>query len=314
MSISTDCKRIELTPIGEAINGAASITIGLVPTQPLFVLKTFMMAGLRLPPLKKWWSGYPANASSGAPAEAVTFATYDVGTKILNTHREQLNHYQNFSLSFLGGAFGSPFNSALERGMILKMVKGGKYFDHMKNIYAKEKFRGFFKGTAPTIARDGGFAIGIFALNDFAEQNITPFFVTLSKKVVSYMEKKTFFPKLITESTKTIVHSDLYSKIQSGLYSGMMIGAITTPFDLTKTLIQEDIGGAKYLNFRTTVRKIMRGEVFDTDGKKIHLFTGWKARSLTIGALGCATTILKNHVPKYLPNRFRSDCSSLPEA
>ncbi len=135
-----------LTDWGYALNGAASMTVGLIPTHPLFTIKTHVMSGQKVPPIHRLWSGYCPNAGSGAITEGLAFAVYRLGTKMIHQQDNTLSDTQNLGISIVAGSIGAPFNASLEQGMIRQQLVGGKFSTHIKKIYRVAGMRGVFKG------------------------------------------------------------------------------------------------------------------------------------------------------------------------
>ena len=155
-----------LSDMGHALNGALSMTGGLLLTQPLFTLKTYSMLGKGIPPIHRLWSGYFVNVSCSAPAEAIAFSSYHLTARAFNKTEEKLTTMQNFSASILAGALSAPYMSAFEQVMIRQQVEGGSALSQIKSIYAQSGWKGIFRGSTATAGRDAIFTCGLFALND----------------------------------------------------------------------------------------------------------------------------------------------------
>lgn len=285
----------KLSSKGHSINGACSTAAGIFITQPVWTWKTLDQSSGKSPvyrlkaeyleniakgisPLKakafivnRLWAGYVPNAGSGAFAEGINFATYFIGKKILKEENGNLTKVNNLGLSFFSAFFGSPFNAGIERGMILQQIDPKtKFFDQIKKIIAIEGKAGLLKGTGSTFGRDGFFNCGVFAFNDIAKELLSPF-----------------------------ISEPLMRDIFAGMFSGGLAGALSTPLDLIKTRMQEDLKN-EYPTFRKTIKKINLEE-----GIK-GLFNGVKSRTLACGGLICITTLLKDRIPQYLPDCLRS--------
>ncbi len=314
--------RVQLKDWAQAVNGAACMAVGLVPTHPLFTLKTNLMLGI---PQRSWkdyinscqsspkskpslggfvksewlthkmharargqsagialtgrlWAGYTPNAASGGPSEAIAFGTHAIITRFVaeklflnreQTENSNLDMRLSLIISVVAGSLGSPINASLEQGMIRQQVDGGKFWPHMRRIHATSGWRGVFKGTGATAGRDALFNCGVFTFNDFAKTCVTP-----------------LFP-----------HNPLTRDLVSGMLAGMVAGALSTPCDLGKTLMQEDKVG-KYPTFRATMRSIVKEEGFRGP------FKGMLARAMTIGPLICATAVLKERHNLWCPEWF----------
>lgn len=284
-----------LTDMGQAMNGAVSMTLGLLPTQPFFTWKTFTMALGKRPSLSQFprlWAGYIPNAASGAPAEAIAFAVHQFGRTHLLTKNEDgsLTDSSNLALSLAAGTFGAPINACLEQGMIREQLEGGSFHRHLQVIYREQGFKGLFKATAVTAGRDGWFNCGIF------------FFYDVSRRIVTPWIKDPFSRDVV-----------------AGMLAGMPAGFISTPYDLCKTLMQSDKEN-KYPTFRATCKKILNEAAAQEYGKKNWdqksvvitkagiqaLFRGCIPRSFTIGGLVCATAFCKERVPSYFPSYLKS--------
>jgi hypothetical protein len=295
---------VRLNEFGQIVNGATSIAIGLLGTQPFCTYKTFSMVGQAAPPIHRLWAGYIPNAASGAPSESIAFFTHYIGKTILKQEDGSLSDKHNLILSIISGSIGAPINASLEQGMIRQQLEGGRYFTHMNNIYISSGWRGIFKGTGITAVRDGMFNCGVFAFFDYTKRKVSPF-----------------------------IPNPLLRDFTAGLLSGTVAGAISTPTDLIKTLIQSDKKG-EYPTYRETAKKIIqKGRLLEL-GKTLNqqykngefgfnkatiqkikqttkktfksrpydgFFKGLVYRSITIGGLICFTAMLKERLPEYFP-------------
>lgn len=264
---------IKLTETGSAINGAICLPGALFPTQPLFTWKTFSMVGAKqFPPIHRLWTGYVPNALSGGLAEGIAFVTYKVGTDcITKNDKNKLTDSNNIALSLVAGTLGAPINASLEQGMIRQQLAGGSLYHHMMVIQQTSGWKGVFKATNATAWRDGLFTCGVFAFNDYAKEQVEPF-----------------------------IANPFYQNLAAGMLAGMTAGALSTPFDLLKTLVQSDTKG-EYPTCLQTAKKIVQKEGF------LGLYRGAIYRSMTIGPVICMTAMLKNIVPNYFPNSLKED-------
>ncbi len=258
-----------LTELGHAVNGSFSLSASLLATQPFFTLKTFHMTQSQRPPFRRLWAGYMPNAVAGGLAEGVTFVTYKIGSDLLKKQGEELSNYQNIALSLAAGTIGAPINASFEQGMIRQQLYGNSLSYHMKDIYKASSWKGIFKATGFTAARDGLFTCGIFAFNDYTQSLIKP-----------------------------IVATPFWNNLTSGMISGMVAGFFSTPFDLVKTIVQAD---PKIDRTCTDITK----EMIKRKGIA-SIFKGAVHRSLTIGPLICLTSLLKDQTLDYFPEYLKT--------
>lgn len=268
MTSATSAQPVSLTGTGHAVNGAVTTASALIATQPLFTYKTYAMTGKGFPPFHRLWSGYCPNTASGAPGESINFFVYSLGVKTLKDPDKPLTDGQNLIISIASGSAGAPLTSPCTQGMIRQQLYGGSFFSHMRNIYGSNGLPGIFKGTLVTAWRESFYSCGVFAFNDLAKKAITP-----------------------------IVSEPMLRDPAAGLMSGSFAGAASTPFDLCKTLMQQDRTN-EYPTFRVTAKKVVE------QGGVKGLFKGAGARSMTIGGLIATTTILKDRIPGFLPGVF----------
>lgn len=262
----------ELSKLGHIANGGISFVIGLIPIQPCFTLKTFSMVGKGIPPIYRLWAGFGPNAASGAPAEGIGFLSVDLCTKYFTKgqNNPKLTDMQNLIASLMSGCLGAPINASLERGMILQQLRGGGFFAHMRSIFNASGAKGLFKGTFATAGRDALFTSGVFAFNDKAKEYVSPH-----------------------------ISDPLIRDIVAGIIAGVPAGFLSTPFDLGKTLMQEDTT-EKYPHFRATICSLVKEEGVTA------IFKGAVPRSFTIGGLIMITSVAKERVPHYFPSFLRA--------
>lgn len=262
-------KPIDLTEGGHLINGMLCQPLTLLGTQPLFTYKTYSMMGKGSPSFRRLWAGCVPNSCSGGLSEGIAFLIYKIGSDTLIEKGRHLSNSQNIALSLLSGAFGAPINALLEQGMIRQQLHGKSLYYHMNTIFQTSGWKGLFKTTGFTAGRDGLFICGVFAFYDLARERV-----------------------------KLCISDPWVCNVAAGMLAGMTAGALSTPFDLVKTIVQSDTTEENTSCLRT-LRAIVE------KGGMSAAFRGGVFRSLTIGPVICLTAILKDILPHYFPSSLR---------
>ncbi len=253
--------KVNLTNLGHLVNGVISSTFTVPFIQPGWAIKTYYMNGQKgFPPVSTFYKGMVPNMVCGAIPEGVAFVAEDLFSKKVGRSSDDLTRLAS---SFLAGVVAAPSSAGLEGIMIRAQTGTRSSREILYDTLKKREIRRFFKGTVPTGIRDGLFNVGIFAFNDILQ--------------------RIFREKLNTNST-----------FCSGILSGMIVGTLSTPFDVIKTRMQADDKG-KYNRFLQTYHKIVREE-----GVKA-LMSGAGTRAALIGLCIALMSEAKNQVPPYLP-------------
>ncbi|MBM3183801.1 MAG: hypothetical protein FJZ64_00655 [Chlamydiae bacterium] len=266
MSISN----VHLNGAGETLNGGLCTALSLLFAQPGFTWKTFAMTQRGRPPFWFLWRGYGTNAAGGVPAEGISFWVYDCVRRHLGRDGQELGAGANVVASSLAGLVPSPINAGFERVMTRQQLEGGGFWHHVRALYRTGGLRNIFVGIEPTAGRDAVYNLGVFALNDVANRVTRPW-----------------------------IEDPLAQTAVSGMGAGIVAGALSTPFDLCRTLVQSSSDEM----MRKTAWKIAK-EIIKRDGIR-GLFRGCLSRCVTVGPLICLTTIFKKYLPPYFPSWFR---------
>ena len=259
-----------LTAHGSLIHGMLSSLITIPLCHPLFTVKTRQMTGQGFPPLREVYRGYGANQFCDVNYVAVAYLANNFFTKTIMQGKE-LNTAELFLGGFFSGIIAAPIQAVIERVMIVQQAAKVELSTQktLLSIYKQGGALGIFRGITPTMWREATNCTCFFALS------------------------KTIEPTL----KKTLNGSDLASPV-AYLVSGMIAGFVTTPFDLAKTLMQEDVTGS------ITVKKAYKQLL----GKGYHgLFRGATARMATIGATTACLGILTKVIPPLLPSSLHTE-------
>lgn len=294
-----------LTPAGEAANGAVCTTLSIGGLHAPFTVKYFMQmrnmasdaakvsaiehikqslinqhfakhqmqvpanAPFRARYLPGLWAGVGANAASGAAAEALAFGVREIGIRTLAPAHDGLSALQDFGLSAACGVIGAPINTAAEKVMMSQMSDNGKFFPHMKQVWANQGVRGFTYGTGACAARDAGFVASVFALNNACQRAVAPLNIDPRAK-----------------------------ELLAAAAAGVIGGAATYPFDVVKTRMQAATSGPY-----PSALKVAHTMVQQEGLSALVNVPGVIARASTIGPLIAATALLKapGRVPALLP-------------
>lgn len=255
-----------LNGMGQFVNGSASMCAMMSVMQPVFTLKTYVMSENKgLPPPSSLYKGLGANCASASPALGIAFFTKYVGTEWLTQGKRPLTNGEKLGLSLASGAAGGPCAAFFERVMIYQQLYSGSAMNALKQIRLNEGYKGLFKGTGATSGRDAGVAFGLFVLNDEMKKWLEPFIAKKDSR-----------------------------DLASGILSGGITGALTTPLDLIKNKMQADVKG-DYPTFRKTCVKIAKEE------SAINLIKATAARTVLVGGAMYCLSKGNDYIPSLLP-------------
>jgi hypothetical protein len=269
----------DLNPIGALITGSLSSFCTITATQPIAMVKNCLMTGKGLPPLsRQLYRGYLINALCDQTNQPLAFV-------VNNIYYQQILHGKTATMEerilggFLSGMLVSPLLSLCERVMIIQQLhpdpitkKSLAIGQVMKKIYSIEGRKGFTKGVIPTIGREGINATCFFGLQPL-----------LAEKLDALVENK--------EKASTIAF----------IASGAIAGALSTPFDLIKTITQSQLDGARGSYF-----KKVKAILVEEHGANLTVWLAKSCFSRTLfigsglGMLGFSSTF----IPKLLPEAF----------
>lgn len=214
----------QLTHEGHFVAGAVTNAVAMFSLQPLFVCKSWSQHGFSgIPPISRWGKGVLPNCCSGAPLEAIGFAVESFAKSHFPGPKTDLEQFQ---ISLVAGFLGAPTTTVIERPMLVSHMTGKSTKEAILTILEKEGVRGFFKGNIPTIGREVGYHIGLFACADVIAKHLRPLIQDESTR----------------EKTASVV-------------SGSCIGIFTNPFDRIKALMQGNVEN-KHTSFTKTVQYI----------------------------------------------------------
>lgn len=266
---------LSLSPLGASVQGTLSSFINMSLCQPLFSVKSYIMAGKGYPPTTHLYRGYRINVLADISNQGVAFLTYRTYSKYVH-HDQPMSSVQEFAGGLVAGAVSAPLQGACERIMIIQQLSSAplRIIDTASEIESKERGRGFLKALHLTTLRES--------------INATAFF-GLSHVFHNQMMK--------------VTDSSYFANVVSYFTAGVCAGAITAPIDLLKTRLQEQVG-----------KSCSTVEMIKQVGYK-HLVAGVPARAATIGCTMMTLGILSHEIPKYLPGFLYadSDFSLLPK-
>lgn len=192
---------------------------------PLFTIKTLAMAKLPIN-FKHLYAGYMANLVCDITNQGFAFFSFAFFEKTISRcNQKPLTEIDHFIGGLFAGAVSSPLLSSLERVMIIQQVLENKESlgkqkikaqEIIKQILKKEGPQGFLKGLSPTIGRESINSCCFFGLSKFFNYRLV-----------------------------RITGDESHSKTLSYLLAGAVAGLLTTPFDLIKTRMQQEISPQK---------------------------------------------------------------------
>ncbi len=250
-----------LNSSGHLFNGVLSGLSAVTVLQPGYTLQTYLSTGKGLPPLNTLYRGFAANATCDVSGSALTFLFYGVLSRSMAKGGESHSKEKEAGIGLVAGAGASPAMAACERVMILQQIHGGSIAQTVRKIIAHEGNLGLIKGTVPTIAREALCGAALFGISD-----------------------------MLAGQIKQVFPSDNASKIAGSFVTGSFVGAITTPCNNIKTVLQEEIGASSALKIGKQLMNQKR------------LFAGVVPRSILIGSLMVILGQVKETMPSYYPD------------
>lgn len=265
MSVSNDILPVlNLSLLGNFVNGAASSTSVISLCHPLFTIKTRLMSGLTFFHSKQIYAGFRANLSCDISNQAVAFFAFNFfSTQIMRNN--QLSTGENLLGGIFAGFTSAPLLGFLERIMILQQltdthVKPDSMGTTAKKIVDREGWNGFIRGAEATALRESVNASCFFCLS----QIIQP----IAEKHIE---------------SKNVACLIAYQ------ISGAIGGCLSTPFDVIKTRMQNQLGDKS--SFLTIIKKI----------PKKDLFKGVYARILAISSSMMLLGFFSKRIPLFFP-------------
>lgn len=272
----------DLNPIGALLTGSLSSFCTITVNQPISMLKNCWMTGKGLPSLsRQLYRGYPINVLCDQTNQPLAFVVNNVFYQQILQGKSATMGERIFG-GFLSGALVSPLLSLCERVMIIQQLhpdpttkKSLLVTQVIKKICIIEGKKGLLKGIIPTVGREGINATCFFGIQPI-----------LAEKLDAFIGNK--------ERASTIAF----------IASGAIAGALSTPFDLIKTITQSQLDGTKGSYFKK-VKAILIKE----HGANLSLWFTKSCFARTffissgLGTLGLAST----YIPKFLPKAFYKD-------
>lgn len=259
-----------LTPQGSIVHGVLSSLATISVCHPFFTIKTRLMTGQSFPPVKEFYRGYAANQFCDINYVGVAYFANNMFTHTIMKDKP-LTTGELFLGGILSGIMASPLQAIIERVMIVQQA--AKVYmtpqETVVSIYKHGGAVGILRGITPTVLRECINCSSLFALS------------------------KTIEPIAI----KVLNGSEMASSA-AYLFSGVIAGFLTTPFDLCKTLMQENVKGA--ISMKIAYKKLL-AEGYGA------LFRGATARMVTIGATTTSLGFLGKIIPPYLPASLHGD-------
>ena len=290
MSMSSE---VNSNKLKEFYTGAFASLGMITMLQPVFTIKTFVMSDRGFPPLSKMYSGYLANASSTMPTQGVVFVTYSQLESYFGG-KDNLSDYEKLGISLLAGSAGAPIVTVFERAMTLNQLEKEKEKDG-KNVFvelvskggAKEALKGLF----PAILRESGYAAGIFGLSSLVSTKLEPFFQApqVLKGIKSVCELFGHNDPKNPENAIRKAHQAVAS-----IGAGAFVGALTTPADRIKTIMQGDKNGS-YSMMKTT------WNIVKSEGV-LGLWKGAGVRGGLVASAIFLTTEFAEVIPDHIPS------------
>lgn len=270
----------------------AFASLGMITVlQPVFTIKTFVMSDRGFPPLSKMYSGYLANASSTMPTQGVVFLTYAQLESYFGG-KDKLSDYEKLGISLLAGFAGAPIVTVFERAMTLNQLEKKK---GEKNVFVEIVSKGgakeALKGLLPAILRESGYAAGIFGLSNLVSTKLEPFFQAsqVQKGIKSVC---VLFGHSDPKTQENAIHKAHHAV--SSIGSGAFVGALTTPADRIKTIMQGDKNGS-YSMMKTT------WSIVKSEGV-LGLWKGAGVRGGLVASAIFLTTEFAEVIPDHIPS------------
>lgn len=252
-----------LSVAGSLLNGIVTSCVVITICQPIFAIKTNVMSKMPLPKVKQLYVGFRANLACDISYQAVAFAAFSFYAQHIMGGKK-LTDRDNFFGGIFAGCMSAPILGFLERTMILQQVDDNPVRKRsitatVKNILAVEGRKGLTKGLSMTMLRESVNSSCFFCLSQLFQS-----------KAEEYLNPN-------------------YACLFSYQLSGAIAGFLSTPLDILKTRIQNNLG----------LQASLAALIASTS--KADLVKSASARILTLSSTMMIMGIASNNIPQYFP-------------
>lgn len=259
-----------LTKAGHFTNGVVSSACVIAALQPAFTIKTWIMSGRGMPPVRRLWDGLLPNALSGGPAEGAAFVSQEGLSQVCQS--KQSSETEEFAISLLAGTSSAPINACSERIMTQQQLYNKPFIEIVtSDLSQPNKIRRVFYGTIPTMWRDAICNLGLFGMTDAVKRRLKPHIPNNEALIAT-----------------------------SSTIAGGIAGWLSAPFDCVRTRMQGDLSD-KREGMIVTTKKVVKAE-----GPK-SLFKGAGTRSMLIGVMTTGLNLVRDKLPGFLPSCFHEE-------
>jgi len=148
-----------------------------------------------------------------------------VQQQVRAVQKAELSDVQKVASASVAGACSGLVAGPSELVMLAQQQNGASLLKATKAVFAAHGLRGLLRGVGPTMVRDGGFAAGYLGL------------------------KPVLHEKLKAQAAAA-------SGVVAGLAAGVATAAVTHPFSVVKTYLQNDLQRAQYKNSVAVARSL----------------------------------------------------------
>jgi hypothetical protein len=135
-------------------------------------------------------------------------------------------------------------------------------FQTMRYLITNHGALSLFRGIGPTMVREGMYTAGYLGLSPVITHHL------MQKNQVATASDEVYQYPIFG-------NNHLLARMAGASVAGTLAAIITNPADCTKTCVQSDMTGDIYPNARTTLIKMLRGEV---EGGAMRIWSGLGAR------------------------------------
>ena len=272
----------DLNPMGALCVGSLSSLCAVSIWQPASAIKNHLMTGKGFPRLSlALYRGLSINILCDQTNQPLAFAINQIYYQYILQGRETTMG-EKIMGGFISGTLVSPLLSLCERIMIIQQLQenpitkeGLSITQVIKKIKEIEGMRGFTKGVSLTIGREGINATCFFGI----QKSLTSLFTDLLGD---------------KEQASAIAF----------IISGTLAGALTTPFDLSKTIIQSDLDKTRGNYLQKIKASLLKESGSSVSAAVVQVAKSCLARMLLMSGLLGTLGIASTYIPKCLPKIF----------
>jgi hypothetical protein len=217
------------------VGGVTAGSADVVLTQPFTYFKNMLQTGrtfrrnsqevtISLNP-RDWYRGSSAQVLNMVPTTMIQVISADV-LKDLITYSSAVG---DAARAMFGGIVSAPTASTTNLIVLHMQQKKKGIVDTVRYIYASAGYKGFMRGVGPIAAREAFWVLGYLSC----------------------------YPRL-SQGLSEVTGDLVSASFGSGIITGVSVAALTHPFDVIATRMQEDVDGRSAKSAIQTAQKIIK--------------------------------------------------------